>query len=293
MPSLDPSEEVAHIALEATEKAIGAGAKIITTGVDVAGKAVVGLAQLLTIIVNAEYRSKGFVPKKYFDGKPTAYFTIMQKDLLEFSRAAKQYGIAYSAIIDKTNTNPKAEVDIIIQDSNAALVQRIMERYGFNMPDINMDDVAAAARDTDKAADAEAAAHNAQSEDKAADAKATEHDMTTDQSPQENKVPDIDIMRSDGFINLLEEEQVDISTKGKEDAGKEKHPTQARTEGESIQFAPSSETTRKRPSVRDTLETYRQEERREAAKQSPAKVRGYEHVQTLARKQKSKEGRER
>lgn len=285
------------------------GAKVLTTGADVAGKAVVGLSYLLSKIVAAEYKTKGIVPKKYFNGKPTAYFTIMRKDLLEFSRAAKQYGIAYSVVMDKSNTNPKAEVDILIQDSNAALVQRVMERYGFNMPDINLDE-AAAARDNEKTADVENSEYYIPPEDFNVDADAKDVELAEDEpasngqhtaekdqtTVSQEKVPDIDILRSDAFINLLEEQQVDINTKDDNDSGKDKRPTQARTENQNIQFAHSSKTitSKEKPSVKGTLMAHRKEEKREAAQRSPTRVRGgYEHVQTLARKPKSKEGKER
>lgn len=204
---------------------------------------------------------------------------------MEFTKAAKQYGVAYSVILDKTQTEPMSEVDILIQDSNASLVQRIMDRYGFNMPEITPEDVAKDAQDIDKDNSPNAKDGQHETATKSADTRADE----AVKQPASKDTKTIDPLQKDEFMNLIEEQRVDLSVK----QDKNERPTQARTDERNTQFARSSETTTEyRASTRAALKAYKQEEKNAPSKDKSRSVG--RRVNTMAAiKPKAKEGRSR
>lgn len=67
--------------------------------------------------------------------KDIRIFTIQRKDLNKFVEEAKNYGIYYCTLIDKTNKSDNAIVDIMIRSDDAPRVNRIVERFNLEMTD--------------------------------------------------------------------------------------------------------------------------------------------------------------
>lgn len=63
-------------------------------------------------------------------GKELKVFSLPQKDLKEFTKQAKRYGVLYCVLREK-NQDGSAPVDIIARVDDASKIQRIVERYKF------------------------------------------------------------------------------------------------------------------------------------------------------------------
>lgn len=63
-------------------------------------------------------------------GKELKVFSLPQKDLKEFTKQAKRYGVLYCVLREK-NQDGSAPVDIIARADDASKIQRIVERYKF------------------------------------------------------------------------------------------------------------------------------------------------------------------
>lgn len=62
-------------------------------------------------------------------GKPLKIFTLQQKDLIKFTRAAKSYGVLYCALVDRKNKKYDNVVDILVRQEDASKIDRIVERF--------------------------------------------------------------------------------------------------------------------------------------------------------------------
>lgn len=120
----DAAEQVVRLSLEGFEVA----AKLT-------GSAAKDIAKLLMTVLKQEIsqskktRGKARLTNLLKSGKELKVFAVRQKDLEQFTKHAKQYGILYSVLRDKANSNPEALVDIIARAEDAAKVQRIVDRF--------------------------------------------------------------------------------------------------------------------------------------------------------------------
>lgn len=110
--------------------------KLALDGVEVAlrlsGAAAKNIAAALYAVLKDENESKGRTRLTTLlkSGKELKVFTISEKHLKEFTKAAKRYGIVYSAIRDKTARD--GQVDLLVRTEDAARINRIIERHGMN-----------------------------------------------------------------------------------------------------------------------------------------------------------------
>lgn len=108
--------------------------KVAEVGADVAIKGSVALGTFLIAALKDQKRTKGRVRLQSFHGKPTKVFTVQREQLKDFAIECKKYGVMYAAVFSKKD--PNGLVDIIINDADAAKVNRIAERFGMSAVDV-------------------------------------------------------------------------------------------------------------------------------------------------------------
>ncbi len=117
--SSDAAEQVVRLSLEGAEVA----AKIT-------GEATKELIVLLISALKQEQRTKGKarLTNMIKSGKELKVFQISNKDLQQFVKEAKRYGVLYSVLRDRNNKNPDATIDVIARLEDASKIQRIQEK---------------------------------------------------------------------------------------------------------------------------------------------------------------------
>lgn len=116
----DAAEQVVRLSLEGFE----ISAKI-------AGTSAKEVAVLLYTILKNKQQSRGKTKLLNLlkSGKELKIFTIKQDDLKKFSKKAKDYGILYSALINKKDKSSDGMVDIIVKAEDASRINRIVDRF--------------------------------------------------------------------------------------------------------------------------------------------------------------------
>ena len=115
----DAAEQVVRLSLEGVEVA----AKI-------SGEATKELIVLLFSALKQEQKTKGKarLSNMIKSGKELKVFQISNRELGQFVKEAKRYGVLYNVLRDKNNKDPNATVDIIARGDDASKIQRIQER---------------------------------------------------------------------------------------------------------------------------------------------------------------------
>lgn len=62
-------------------------------------------------------------------GKPLKIFTLQKKDLAQFTKEAKSYGVLYCALVNRKNKNFDNMVDVLVRQEDASKIDRIVERF--------------------------------------------------------------------------------------------------------------------------------------------------------------------
>lgn len=120
----DAAEQIVRLSLEGFEVA----AKLT-------GSAAKNVAVLLASVLKQEISQSGKTSGKarltnmIKSGKELKVFSIPQRDLPKFTEHAKQYGILYCVLRDKTTKASDAPIDIIARAEDASKIQRIVERF--------------------------------------------------------------------------------------------------------------------------------------------------------------------
>ena len=111
----DAAEQVVRLSLEGFEVA----AKLT-------GSAAKNVALLLVSVLKQEQQTKGKarLTNMIKSGKELKVFSIPNKDLAQFTKQAKRYGVLYCVLRDKSAKGDDVPVDII-----ASKIQRIVERF--------------------------------------------------------------------------------------------------------------------------------------------------------------------
>ena len=122
------------IAAESAEQVV----KITLDGAEytlrIVGRSVEAVARIAAFIAAlAKDTSKNSPGRKTLlqmirEGVPTQFFELPEKDLKEFTKQAKQYGVQFHAI----NTTPgmdNAMIDLMVREADAGKVNRIIERF--------------------------------------------------------------------------------------------------------------------------------------------------------------------
>lgn len=116
----DAAEQIVRLSLEGFEvsaKIAGSGAKEVAV-------------LLYTVLKNKSQTSgKTKLLNLLKSGKELRIFTIKHDDLKKFSEKAKDYGILYSALINKKEKSSDGMVDIVVKAEDAARINRIVDRF--------------------------------------------------------------------------------------------------------------------------------------------------------------------
>lgn len=121
----DAAEQVVRLSLE--------GFEVVAK---VTGEAAKNIALLLISALKNEQQTKGKarLSKMIRSGKELKVFTVQKKDLKEFTKHAKKYGVLYTVLRDK-NKDGSSLVDIIARAEDASKIQRIMDRFDLTKVD--------------------------------------------------------------------------------------------------------------------------------------------------------------
>ena len=120
-PGGDAAEQVVRLSLEGFEVAAR-----------LSGAAAKDVALLLASVLKEQTKTRGKarLTSMLRSGKELKVFSLPQKDLKEFTKQAKRYGVLYCVLREK-NQDGSAPVDIIARADDASKIQRIVERYKF------------------------------------------------------------------------------------------------------------------------------------------------------------------
>ena len=116
----DAAEQIVRLSLEGFEVA----AKLT-------GSAAKNVALLLVSVLKQEQQTKGKarLTNMIKSGKELKVFSIPNKDLAQFTKQAKRYGVLYCVLRDKSAKGDDVPVDIIARAEDASKIQRIVERF--------------------------------------------------------------------------------------------------------------------------------------------------------------------
>ena len=116
----DAAEQVVRLSLEGFEVA----AKLT-------GSAAKNVALLLVSVLKQEQQTKGKarLTNMIKSGKELKVFSIPNKDLAQFTKQAKRYGVLYCVLRDKSAKGDDVPVDIIARAEDASKIQRIFDRF--------------------------------------------------------------------------------------------------------------------------------------------------------------------
>lgn len=116
----DAAGQIVRLSLEGFEVAV-----------KLSGKAAKEIAILLAAVLKQEKQTRGKsrLTQMIKNEKNLDVFALQQKDLQKFTQHAKEYGILYCILRDKTTKDPTAMVDIIVRGSDSPRVQRIVDRF--------------------------------------------------------------------------------------------------------------------------------------------------------------------
>lgn len=94
------------------------------------------IALLLNVIKDhKQTKGKARLNTMLKSGKPLSIFTINRKDLKKFATKAKEYGVLYSALMNKLDKSPDGLVDIMVRAEDASKINRIVERFKLTISD--------------------------------------------------------------------------------------------------------------------------------------------------------------
>ena len=116
----DAAESVVRMSLQGTEVAL-----------KLTGSAAKNIAALLYAIYKNKKQTKGktTLTNMLKSGKELKVFTVKKDDLKTFQQQAKQYGVLYTALINKNNKNFDGMVDIMVRAEDASKINRIVKRF--------------------------------------------------------------------------------------------------------------------------------------------------------------------
>lgn len=122
------AEIAAQIVDETVKIAINGSVAVIK----VAGEGAVHGAALLAAVLSGKKKSKGKVRLQEMlrEKGGITLFSLSSDDQEQFVKNAKRYGVKYCIVRDKDT--PGGTVDVFVRSTDAAVVNRIVEKYGLN-----------------------------------------------------------------------------------------------------------------------------------------------------------------
>lgn len=260
----DAAEQVVRLSLE--------GFEVVAK---VSGEAAKNIALLLISALKQEQKTKGKarLSKMIRSGKELKVFTVQQKDLKEFTKHAKKYGVLYTVLRDKNNKGGNALVDIITRAEDAPKIQRIMDRF-----DLIKVDKGTIVKESEKAIESRKDKTDGKQE-----AKGENEELFGELFAEEDKFSERKSAEKDkpqkSELDLLIDEKAQAPVQKDKNAA---NPTRSKTEKSPPSERSSTEAgglsdegTAKKPSVKKQLDGYRvvirkNKEQKESDKTAPA-----------------------
>lgn len=243
----DAAEQVVRLSLE--------GFEVVAK---VTGEAAKNIALLLISALKNEQQTKGKarLSKMIRSGKELKAFTVQKKDLKEFTKHAKKYGVLYTVLRDKNNKDGSSLVDIIARAEDASKIQRIMDRF-----DLTKVDKGTIVRESEKAIESRKDKAGGEQETKGENEEFfgelfAQEDQSSDRKAAEKDKP----QKSE--LDILFDEKVQAPVQKDKNAA---NPTLSKTEKSPPSERNSTEVgtlsdegTAKKPSVKKQLDGYRE-----------------------------------
>ena len=119
---------------DAAEQMVKETMIISETAAKLASLGAKNLAVLLTLYLREEYQLKGETNLKKLlkEGKEIRVFCLDKDNLAEFKQHAKDYGIVYNAL--KQKSDDSRIVDVLVKAEDTPRVNRILEKMNYPLP---------------------------------------------------------------------------------------------------------------------------------------------------------------
>ena len=170
----DAAEQIVRLSLEGTEVAL-----------KLTGSAAKNIAAMIYAVLKDQKRTKGKarIESMIRTERPMTAYTLKREDCAEFQKRAKEYGIMFCPIPYKKTDET---VDVLVFESDASRVNRIVERFKFSVVD-----TASIKRDIEKAKTEKTApaAPEQEKPDKAADDRLLDDLLGAPIQKEENSPP--------------------------------------------------------------------------------------------------------
>lgn len=116
--------------------------KMTLEGIDVAVRITGRIAERVAMYLLAKSKEtkttkgKTSLNNMLKSGSPLKIFTLKREELEQFHKETKKYGVLYTALIDKKQTDLDGMVDIMVRAEDAPKINRIVERFKLSAVDI-------------------------------------------------------------------------------------------------------------------------------------------------------------
>lgn len=249
----DAAEQIVRLSLEGTEVAL-----------KLTGSAAKNIAAMIYAVLKDQKRTKGKarIESMIRTERPMTAYTLKREDCAEFQKRAKEYGIMFCPIPYKKTDET---VDVLVFESDASRVNRIVERFKFSVVD-----TASIKRDIEK----------------------TKTEKTAPAAPEQEK-PDKaadDRLLDDLLGAPIKKEE--ISPPNPEAAKTEKsRPSEPISKKQNKTAEGTVKSPEERPSVREELREIRENRQKEAAEPGvpePTPAKAPKKQQTTTHKQPSR-----
>jgi len=115
---------------DAPDKMMNYALEIGETVIKLSGKAALKLLAMIVALLKENPKLKGAtrIVRMLRENKPLEVLQMRQDKIKEFAAVAKQYGILYTVVKDKSSQD--GILDLVIKQEDAAKVNRVLERTG-------------------------------------------------------------------------------------------------------------------------------------------------------------------
>lgn len=249
----DAAEQIVRLSLEGTEVAL-----------KLTGSAAKNIAAMIYAVLKDQKRTKGKarIESMIRTERPMTAYTLKREDCAEFQKRAKEYGIMFCPIPYKKTDET---VDVLVFESDASRVNRIVERFKFSVVD-----TASIKRDIEKTKTEKTApaAPEQGKPDKAADDRLLDDLLGAPIRKEENSPPNPEAAKTE-----------------------KSRPSEPISKKQSKTAEGTAKSPEERPSVREELREIRENRQKEAAEPGvpePAPAKAPKKQQTTTHKQPSR-----
>lgn len=119
---------------EVADLMVKEGIQITESSVKLMALGAKNLAAIIMALINDDTKLQGMTNMKQLikSGKPLCITQIKEEDLRKFNKEAKNYGVLFAPVVDKTNDTGLC--DVIAKQDDIPQLNHIMEKLGFSAP---------------------------------------------------------------------------------------------------------------------------------------------------------------